>query len=64
MASKGLIRDIDHTGRLHRKYERLQGLQALLEEWTARGYDETDLYVFRLKHKIKITEIQLKNMRP
>jgi hypothetical protein len=64
MAAKSLVRDIDHKQRLHNKYERLQGLRALLEEWVAQGYNETDMYVCKLQRRIRLTEVQLKNMRP
>lgn len=64
MGAKSLIRDIDHKQRLHDKYERLNGLRAILEEWLSEGYDETDLYVSKLQRRIRLTEVQLKNMRP
>ncbi len=64
MAAKSLIRDIDHTNRVQRKHQRLDGLKAIREEWTSRGYDDTDMYVSDLNRRIKRTENQLRNMRP
>lgn len=64
MAQRYLTRDKDHKQRLREKHEKLEGLKALLEEWTEAGYNETDLYVATLHHRIRLTEVQLKNMRP
>lgn len=64
MGAKSIIQEADHRQRLHNKLERLAMLKAIYEEWTDQGYDETDLYVFELKHRIRLTEVQLKNMRP
>lgn len=64
MAARYLTRDTDHKQRLCDKYARLEGLKALLEEWEQAGYNDTDLYVCELKRRIRLTEVQLKNMRP
>lgn len=64
MAAKSLVRDIDHNGRIQRKTERLNTLRAIHQEWTARGYNDTDMYVSGLNERIRRTEVQLKNMRP
>ena len=64
MATKSITRETDHRERLLRKIQKRDALAALLEEWTAAGYNETDMYVCDIAHRLRLVEIQLRNMRP
>jgi len=58
-------RDIQHKERLKRKYDRLDGLRALIATWEADGScGNISRYVEHLRKKMHKIEIQLKNMRP
>lgn len=58
-----ITREDIHRTNLGRKHEQLEGLKALYEEWRPFK-DEEDEYMMHLKKRIKVTENQLRNMRP
>jgi hypothetical protein len=57
-------RDLDrqHREKLARKYERIQGLRALLEMWEARPDEAGHEYILQLRAKLRSAENQLAAM--
>jgi len=53
-----------HKVKLGAKKDQLDGLKALYKEWEEFGTDEFDPYMLHLKRRIRVTENQLRNMRP
>ncbi len=62
--SYATVRDRDHTDRVAKKCQRIQGLEALIETWESNGYEADHDYIVELKERLHRTKSQLKNMRP